>query len=88
MSTIPDKIKKDMAMDRIGRKLCKFLEDYYEQGVIEFRVAMQAKDHFIIHPMNIDGTTHDVKWDINSASYSHELKMIPPKKKHNPSPQK
>lgn len=73
MEKIPDKIKKDMAMDRIGRKLCKFLEENYSNGVIEFRVAMQSPDHFIIHPMNIDGKTLDVKWDFKNAVYGNEV---------------
>jgi len=73
MSNLPDKIKKDMAMDRIGRKLCKFLEEYYSQDIIEFRVAMQSPDHFIIHPINVDGKTLDVKWDFNNTTYGNKV---------------
>lgn len=69
---LTDKIKKDMAMDRIGRDLCKFLEEYYEQGITEFRVAMQDKDHFIIHVPGKDSKTLDVMWKINNGeTYSH-----------------
>jgi len=73
MNKIPDKIKKDMAMDRIGRKLCAFLEGYYYKEVIEFRVAMLNDSHFIIHPISINGETLDVKWDFKNVTYGNEV---------------
>lgn len=74
MNKLPDDIKTKMAMDRIGRKLCAYLQKQYDLGNIEFRIAMQSKTHFIIHVPNKDSDTIDIDWGINQGEvYGSEV---------------
>lgn len=41
-------------------ELCFFLEEEYDKGAREFRIAFQNDNHFIVHPMNQDGNTIDM----------------------------
>lgn len=42
-------------------KLTIYLKQEYREGKTEFRIAFQSQNHFIIHPLNKDGKTLDVK---------------------------
>lgn len=73
MSNIPDKVKKDMACDRIGRKLVKYLEENKAKGIIDFRLRIDSDTHFYIHPQDKDGETLDISWDWTKATYGNEV---------------
>jgi hypothetical protein len=70
---IPDKIKKDMACDRIGRKLIKYLEENMANGVIDFSLRIDSDTHFYIHPQDKDGQTLDIDWDWTKATYGSDV---------------
>lgn len=70
---LTDKVKKDMACDRIGRKLVKYLEENRATGIIDFRLRIDSDTHFYIHPQDKDGVTLDIDWDIKKANYGSEV---------------
>lgn len=70
---IPDKVKKDMACDRIGRKLVKYLEESRKNGVIDFHLRIDSDTHFYIYPVDKDGETLDIDWDYTKAIYGSDV---------------
>jgi hypothetical protein len=73
MEKIPDHIKKNMACDRIGRKLIKYLEENRAKGIIDFHLRIDSDTHFYIHPQDKDGETLDISWDWTKATYGNEV---------------
>ena len=73
MEKLPDDIKKKMAIDRIGRKFIKYLEDNRAKGIIDFQLRIDSPTHFYIHPDSKDGETLDVDWDWTKATYGNEV---------------
>ena len=69
----PDHIKKNMAIDRIGRKFISYLEKNRKNGVIDFHLRIDSDSHFYIHPQDRDGETLDVDWDYTKATYGNEV---------------
>ena len=69
----PDKIKKDMACDRIGRKIVKYLEENRAKGIIDFQLRIDSDTHFYLHPQGVDGETLDVNFDWNKVNYGSEV---------------
>ena len=49
------------------------LEREYEKGVTEFRLSvtgnLSGANHFIVHPMSVDGETIDIDWSVADAFF-------------------
>jgi len=70
---IPDKIKRDMACDRIGRKLVKYLEENRAKGIIDFHLRIDSDTHFYIHAQGRDSETLDIDWDHTKVNHGSDV---------------
>lgn len=70
---IPESVKKNMAIDKIGRKLIAYLEKNKANGIIDFRLRIDTDTHFYLHPIDKNGETLDIDWDWTKANYGNEV---------------
>ena len=70
---------KTQTIERLNRnsKSVEFINWLLRQPHHEFRIAKQTDMHFIIHPLNKDGETFDLKWDSEIEGYNliNEVEM-------------